>query len=118
MLMAVLLVFTGCEEHKEEITLKVLLDGRKLSNMTSEELTNFFDNIDMSDIKPGHNEFHIGKMSPEEFAAMPRLKTRATYTCDMDVSIYLDSPADSADVTVLYAGTSCIYQYKTTPHSN
>src|SRR5690606_3432965 len=69
-------------------------------------------NIDMSDIKPGHNEFHIGKMSPEEFAAMPRLKTRATYTCDMDVSIYVDSPADSADVTVLYAGTSNIFRAK------
>ncbi|WP_236981135.1 hypothetical protein, partial [Membranihabitans maritimus] len=107
----------SCEEKEpvvEEPAPSELSDTKKFSEMTEAELIEYFENVDVSDLKVNHDDFKVEKLTPEEFSQVRRITTRSTYDCDMDVTIHLDSPADDADVTVFIAGTMTVHRAKET----
>lgn len=117
MLMAVLLVFTGCEEESpvlEQSEPTELLSGKELQTMTQEELADYFEIIDLTQIQPGYIETWTDTLSAEEFAKYKSvISLRSSEKCGVVVTPYIDPGGpDSAYVTIFEAGTSNVYRAK------
>lgn len=114
MLIGGLFLITGCEteepvgvksEHTEA------LNTPDFASMTLEELSEYFLDMDRSQMKPMYTKTWIDTLTAEEASRHRNMiSVRGSYNCGVVVKLRIYAPADSADVTVYEAGTTNVYR--------
>lgn len=109
------LIFTSCEQKEpvlEEIVENELFFP-DFTLMSQNELIAYFENVDLSSLRPAYAKTWTDTLNAEEFLESRKsVPTRSSYDCEIFLKPYLNPPLDSIDITVYLANTTTVYRDK------
>src|SRR5690625_7533175 len=81
--------------------------------MSQNELIAYFENVDLSSLRPAYAKTWTATLNAEEFLESRKsVPTRSSYDGEIFLKPYLNPPLDSIDITVYLANTTTVYRDK------